>query len=265
MLPNIIQLNDFKNILKDFDTISLKEMGRVRLMDRIDTKFIFSADKLSDLLKVSKDNYFILKQNSRSVFTYYNIYFDTPDLHMYNVHHNRHLNRYKVRFREYVDSEKKFLEVKFKNNKRRTIKTRMEVPEITETIKGDLADFIDQQTPYSGKHLLPRITNNYSRVTLVHKKIKERITIDTNLVLEGQGKTFNIPFLAIAEVKQSRFSSGSDFVDLLIKNRIFPEGLSKYLLGVALTHPGVKYNRYKPKLLVLKRISHDKFKHQLIS
>jgi len=254
-----------KHIIKDFDTISLEKMDKVRLMDRIDTKFIFSSEKLPDILKKSSANYNILRENSRSLFHYYNLYFDTPEFKMYTVHHNRHLNRYKVRFREYVESGKIFLEVKFKNNKRRTIKTRIEQPEIKNTLTGNSADFIDQQTPYQAKNLIPRVQNRFNRLTLVHKKNIERITIDTELQLTGNDKEFKLPFLAIAEVKHSRSESRSDFINLLLDNRIFPQGLSKYLLGVVLTYPGIKYNRYKPKLLILKQISYGKFHHQLIS
>ena len=37
-------------------------------------------------------------------------------------HHNRRVNRNKIRFREYVGSNLTFLEVKTKNNKGKTIK-----------------------------------------------------------------------------------------------------------------------------------------------
>jgi len=95
--------------------------------------------------------------------------------------------------------------------------------------------------------------------------VKERITIDTGLRFTGNDKEFELPFIAIAEVKHSRSSSRSDFINLLLDHRIFPQGLSKYLLGIVLTHEGIKYNRYKPKLLTLKQMSHGRFNHQFIS
>lgn len=240
-------------------------MDKVRLMDRIDTKFIFSSELLPGILEKSSANYKILEEKSVSIFIYNNLYFDTPKFNMYTVHHNRHLNRYKVRFREYADSGAIFLEVKFKNNKRRTIKTRIKRPEFEDTLIGESADFINQLVPYKAKNLIPRISNIFNRLTLVHKTVKERITIDTGLRLIGNDKEIELPFLAITEVKHHRSSSQSDFIDLLLDHRIFPQGLSKYLLGVVLTYPGIKYNRYKPKLLTLKQMSHGKFYHQLIS
>ena len=240
-------------------------MDKVRLMDRIDTKFIFSSELLPGILEKSSADYKILEEKAGSVFTYSNLYFDTPELDMYTVHHNRHLNRYKVRFREYVDSGIVFLEVKFKNNKRRTIKTRIERPAFEDTLIGESADFINKLVPYKAKNLIPGSRNRFNRITLVHKTVKERITIDTGLQFTGNGKENKLPFLAIAEVKHSRVSSRSDFINLLLGHRIFPQGLSKYLLGVVLTYPGIKYNRYKSKLLTLKQMSHGRFNHQLIS
>jgi len=254
-----------KHIIKNFDTISLEKMDKVRLMDRIDTKFIFSSELLPGILEKSTADYKILEEKAGSIFTYNNLYFDTPEFDMYTVHHNRHLNRYKVRFREYVDSGIIFLEVKFKNNKRRTIKTRIKRSAFEDTLIGESADFINQLVPYEAKNLNPGIKNRFNRLTLVHKTVKERITIDTGLQFTVNDKEYKLPFLAIAEVKHSRSSSRSDFIDLLLDNRIFPQGLSKYLLGVVLTYPGIKYNRYKPKLLTLKQISHGEFNHQLIS
>ena len=244
-------MNNLKHITKNFDTISLEKMEKVRLMDRIDTKFIFSSELLPEILEKASANYKILEEKAGSVFTYSNLYFDTPEFDMYTVHHNRHLNRYKVRFREYVDSGIIFLEVKFKNNKRRTIKTRIKQTSFEDT--------------YEAKNFISSIRNKFNRLTLVHKTVKERITIDTGLQFTGKNKEYKLPFLAIAEVKHSRLSSQSDFIDLLLDHRIFPQGLSKYLLGVVLAYPGIKYNRYKAKLLTLKQISHGKFNHQLIS
>jgi len=240
-------------------------MDKVSLMDRIDTKFIFSSELLPGILEKSSANYNILEEKAESIFTYNNLYFDTPEFDMYTVHHNRHLNRYKVRFREYVDSGIIFLEVKFKNNQRRTIKSRIERPAFEDTLIEESADFINQLVPYEAKNLIPRIQNRFTRLTMVHKTVTERITIDTGLQFTDNGKDYKLPFLAIAEVKHSKYSSRSDFIDLLLDQRIFPQGLSKYLLGIVLSHPGVKYNRYKAKLLILKQISHGQFNHQLIS
>lgn len=76
-----------KHIIKSFDTISLAKMDKVRLMDRIDTKFIFSSELLPGILDKSSAHYKILEEKSKSIFSYTNLYFDTPELHMYNVHH----------------------------------------------------------------------------------------------------------------------------------------------------------------------------------
>jgi hypothetical protein len=70
-------------------------------------------------------------------------------------------------------------------------------------------------------------------------------------------KVHKLPFLVIAEVKRSRFSGYSDFINLLNEERIKPTGMSKYCLGMILLDKNLKYNRFKRKLLTLNKMSHD--------
>ena len=67
----------------------------------------------------------ILQIDGKRKHDYKSLYFDTEDRKFYNDHHNQRVNRYKVRYREYVDSGLVFLEIKCKNNKGKTIKKRL--------------------------------------------------------------------------------------------------------------------------------------------
>ena len=49
------------NILNDFQSITLVEMERVKLMNRTDTKFAFSVDELTNFLNQIKHNYSVLE------------------------------------------------------------------------------------------------------------------------------------------------------------------------------------------------------------
>ena len=100
-----------------FEPISLKEMDRVKLMNRKDTKFIFNEEKLPELLEALKDNYNILEISNKRESLYKTMYFDTDDFKFYTQHHNGKLNRHKVRYRQYADVDTTYLEVKFKSNK----------------------------------------------------------------------------------------------------------------------------------------------------
>ncbi len=250
-------MDSIEKILETVESISLDEMDNVKLMDRMDIKFIFTADKLPGLLRKATDYYKVLTINNKRLFTYSSKYLDTPDCQMYLEHHNRNLNRFKIRFREYVDSDTRFLEIKFKNNKGRTNKIRIKRKKIEEDILKKSKQFINTNTPYNSEELETKLWNKFSRLTLVQKEMNERITIDLNLQFIKDSKVHKLPFLVIAEVKRSRFSGYSDFINLLNEERIKPTGMSKYCLGMILLDKNLKYNRFKRKLLTLNKMSHD--------
>ena len=108
-------------IVSDFSSISLKEMDGVKLMSRMDTKFVFKLEKLPSLLEKMTPFYRVLEINGKFIHDYKSLYFDTNARKFYIDHHNSRVNRNKIRFREYVENGLTFLEVKIKNNKGRTI------------------------------------------------------------------------------------------------------------------------------------------------
>jgi hypothetical protein len=83
-------------------------------MKRVDTKFIVHKDQLPQLLDNIHNDYRVLEINQNRVMTYKSKYFDTPNAHLYLLHHNGKASRVKVRIRNYVESNLFFLEVKQK-------------------------------------------------------------------------------------------------------------------------------------------------------
>ena len=114
----------FEDIINNLDSISLEEMDHVILMRRRDTKFVLPVENLKSIVELVREKYRVLEIDEQRIHLYHTLYYDTPLYDMYLNHHNRRLNRYKVRIRRYITSNISFLEVKFKNNKRETIKTR---------------------------------------------------------------------------------------------------------------------------------------------
>ena len=45
-------ISEIKNILDSFNSVRLEEMDKVRLMDRIDTKYLIPANRVPDLLEM---------------------------------------------------------------------------------------------------------------------------------------------------------------------------------------------------------------------
>jgi len=184
-----------------FEPISLKEMDTVKLMDRTDTKFTFTENELEKVLLMVKDDYKVLEVEGKRQSAYKTLYYDTDNLKMYLNHHNGHLNRYKIRHRTYVDSDTGYLEVKFKNNKGRTIKERIKKKLTPMNWEKDTGDFLLAKTPFSPEVLKPTLWVNYKRITLVSKNNTERVTIDVDLEFINEGLTQNLNSLVIAEVK----------------------------------------------------------------
>ena len=113
------------DILAPFAPISLEQMSSVKLMNRIDTKFVTTMPQLVRLLKMAQGEYYVQEIKGERNMLYDTTYFDTRDFGMYNEHQHKHTNRQKIRFRTYVSSDLQFMEVKTKNNHGRTKKKRI--------------------------------------------------------------------------------------------------------------------------------------------
>lgn len=251
-------MEQINNILNSFETITLAEMDSVKLMDRTDTKFVFNSSELSTILNQLQPHYKILEINGNKVSKYESLYFDTPKFDLYHKHQTGKLNRYKVRYRKYVESNLNYFEVKFKNNKGRTIKTRVKQDQIDGVIQHKAQELLNEKTIYTSGDLEPKIWVNYSRITLVNKNSPERVTIDINLHFIKDGQVKNINNLIIAEVKQDKASS-SPFMKIMKILHIRQGSISKYCFGIITFFEKIKHNNFKPKLIPIKKITHVAF------
>jgi VTC domain len=243
----------FSEILAQFSKITLDEMDNVRLMDRTDTKFSFHRSLLSSILNEINKDYSALEINGKRNAEYHTLYYDTKKLELYLHHQNGGLNRYKVRHRTYVDSDLGFLEVKFKNNKERTKKTRIKKRDVPNHFSDETEAFLKNELPFNPHDLYPAVWVNYKRITLVGKDVPERLTIDFDLEFVKDKEKIEIPNLIIAEVKQNK-KQESRFIRLMKKLHIREGGISKYCLAIIKTKRDIKKNSFKPKLLTLQKI-----------
>ncbi|WP_428654859.1 polyphosphate polymerase domain-containing protein [Runella sp.] len=231
-----------------YESISLAEMDGVKLMNRIDAKFLVPLKMLPNLLEDLRPHYRLLEINGHRMCDYETLYFDTPDLQFYHDHQSGRLNRYKIRQRNYVHTNTVFTEVKFKNNKGRTIKTRILNPKlINSTLSSETKVFLSQQTPFDPTILAPILWVDYTRLTLVSRTTAERLTLDLNLSFRNGKSHKSYEQLVVAEVKQDSLKQ-SRFLDLMKKYRLREGSLSKYCLGVISLDKTVKHNRFKAKL-----------------
>ncbi len=241
------------SVLNKFEPISLADMDSVKLMDRTDTKFTFNLAQLPQILEDVLLDYRVLEVDGKRISRYKTLYFDTKELDLYIKHHNGQSNRYKIRHRTYVESNLGFLEVKFKNNKGRTIKNRIKNLEVPESWQGKNQVFLNNMLPFEPSVLIPAVWVNYSRLTLVNKISAERLTIDLDLEFERDTEKVNLSKLVIAEVKQEKRKS-SPILTILKKYHIREGSISKYCMAIAMTSDSVKKNNFKEKLLNVKQI-----------
>lgn len=245
-------------LLDRMEPIELSEMKSIKLMNRIDTKYIATELDLERVLDMAREDYRVQEIDGKRTGLYDTIYYDTDRVDMYVLHHNRKLQRQKIRTRTYVDSGIAFLEIKNKNNRGRTKKVR--VPIALDDFRGFTAnpgacDFIYNESNYPLPHLSPHVRTSFERITLVNKRKTERLTIDMNLAFENlrTGQVRELPGMVIIELKQDGLAY-SEMKDILMELRVQPRKISKYCVGTVLTNPNVRANRFKEKIRYIEKI-----------
>jgi len=240
--------DEIEQVLQTYEPISLEQMGAsVRLMSRIDNKYVIPAKFLKELLLQIKDQYYAFEIGGKRAHEYKTLYYDTDDLLLYKKHHQGKLNRYKIRERTYVDSELSYFEIKFKNNKNDTIKNRIKITQINDKIEGDTKDFLHTISGLDGELFKPKLWVLYHRITLVSKAMNERATIDLGLTFDNLNNRIDYSDLVVIEAKRDKSLKTTPMLLALKENKLREGGFSKYCFGQASTDPNLKHNQFKKK------------------
>lgn len=252
-------------LLEQLEPITLEQMKEIRLMNRTDTKFVTTKQRLARLLGLCQGHYFAQFHCGSRIASYKTTYWDTDDHYYYLQHHNGRAPRQKVRVRTYMDSNDTFLEVKTKNNHGRTKKKRILVS--SQDVRADevgdnkgnaivVDNFLDGQVGRRLADIHPTVQNQFRRITLVNYGKTERLTIDFDIQFHNfdTNQEDNTRNLVIVELKRDG-NVYSPILSLLRDLRIKPHGFSKYCIGSVMTNPGLKQNLFKPKLRSLRKIS----------
>lgn len=241
-----------------FEPISLAEMDSLKLMNRLDNKFVFSVNQLHEVLEKAAYHYRVLEINNQREFFYYTKYFDTQDWFFFNEHQTGRADRYKIRMRTYEVNNLSYLEIKHKTNKGNTKKSRIKIPN-TEELTDEGKEFIKTKVGIDADKLRISSVNGFRRITLASFVTQERITIDHTLSFASNGRNINLDKLCIAEVKRDRSSSRTPIVDIMKDVHGQNTGLSKYCLGISYLNDNVRQNEFKPKKLLINKIEQDDF------
>lgn len=248
----------FSRELDALQPITLEEMNSVKLMNRVDAKFLTSEATLRSVLQdAAAAGYRVLVTEGERQSPYDSVYFDTPDMRMFCDHHNRRLVRQKVRTRCYVHSNQAFLEIKRKNNHGRTSKKRIAIePFETLEFSGNqkACAYLAKHSWFTVGDISPVLQTRFARITLVNPALTERLTIDTCLAFKNfrTGECADLQDAVIIELKQDGRAQ-SRMRGIFLEHRIKPARVSKYCIAVTLTDPNAKSGRFKLKVRTIEK------------
>jgi len=251
-LPAITNL---ETILREYQPITLAEMDSVKLLNRVDYKYVLPFYMMQNTLAALSREYRILVVNGMPFNHYRTLYFDTPDFAFFNMHVNGQAERYKVRSREYLDSHLNYLEVKHKTRKDRTIKKRLPMQQPLLCVTNEAGEWLDQVMPCENEKLEPKIWNTFTRVTLVNVERCERVTIDLDIAFYNADHVSLLQGIAVAEVKLDGHDHFSPFKRQMRDLHIPSTGFSKYCMGTSLLYDRVKKNALKQRTLWINKFS----------
>jgi len=245
--------------IERMEPITLEEMDSIKLLNRVDSKFLTTEKTLERALEMAADKgYRALVIEGSKISPYDTLYYDTPELRMYTEHRRGKLTRKKVRVRTYVATGITFLEIKRKNNKGRTKKKRIQVP------AGEMSDFradaeacgfLLEKSGYEVGEIAPKLYTRFRRITLVNPEKTERLTIDMSLEFENfeSGAKKSLGPAVIIELKQDGLAD-SRIRHILSELRVKPVRISKYCIGTSLAVPSALPGRFRGKIHYIEKL-----------
>ena len=254
------ELASLEGLMDGFASISLSEMDGIRLMNRIDTKYLTSEPRLAALLSEALDcGYMVFEEGGKRIQDYDSVYFDTPSFTTYTEHRRGKLVRQKIRTRRYSSSGVCFLEIKNKNNHSRTKKKRIQLTEGAYpyyTCDEAATAWLGERCLYDADSLGATLGTAFKRITLVNPERSERLTIDMDVRFRNfrTGMEAGLGNAVIIELKQDG-RAGSRMREILLRHRILPCRISKYCAGITMTTPGIRAGRFKEKVRLIEKIN----------
>ncbi len=250
------------------------------LQERHDRKYLIPQETLHLLgaaVVESPAGTAVLADAERRWFRYRSEYFDSSTLACYRMAAQRRHQRYKVRTRSYLDSQDHFLEVKVRDRRGRTVKTRTAWspdPDWRRPLAADGVRFVEEvlggpvglaghfpsrlpgrfpgQPPGQLRAQLPgqlrgQLRTDYVRLTLLLPGEVARATVDLDLIAtDATGDRLPYTGLAIVETKTSGRPCTVDRLLWALGHR--PIRVSKYATSLARLRPGLPANRWQPAL-----------------
>ena len=245
-----------EGVIDGFDPVGLPELARrAELQMRVDRKYIVDYDTLEALLPELGDDYVALEIDGERLQRYDSIYFDNPGLKAYRDHVQGRRKRFKCRTRIY-GGETGFFDLKLQGRRGETAKHRLPLPVDDHGSLGPRTrsflkrKLLEEYGDHAPAGMEPVLRSSFVRLTLMHTRKPERLTIDFDIEFTRMGSEERFRILPDRVLIESKSASRLGAVD-----RILPRlgarpvtMCSKYCLGVALTHPGLPTHLFGPLL-----------------
>ncbi|HZO98100.1 MAG TPA: polyphosphate polymerase domain-containing protein [Gaiellaceae bacterium] len=226
-------------------------VDRAGLATRVERKYLVSATDAARLCGLLPPEARVLEIGGSRAFRYASAYFDTPARDIYLATAYRRGRRFKVRIRQYLDSELAYVEVKARRG-RFTTKDRVPsggADSLTAAAAAHLAGYLRAARVFDldVAALAPALRTRYRRTTVYLPESGSRVTFDTELsfstaACDRRGRTIELPELVVVETKTAGPPSSLD--RLLWSLGIRPVKFSKFGTGLAALHPELPHTRW---------------------
>jgi len=226
--------------------LSLEDVLAVAdLQTRTDRKYVVEPEVFALLVEQLGAGLGVLEIAGVRSFRYESVYFDTPALDSYlGAAHGRR-RRFKVRTRSYLDSGDCMLEVKTRNGRGETVKTRMpyDIRRRT-TIDPAGLDFVRSHAALpAGATLAPVLTTAYARATLVDLATGSRLTCDSGVECSSPaGASVSLEPELLVETKSAGAPTAAD--RFLWRAGVRPVAVSKFCVGMAALDASLPANQW---------------------
>lgn len=255
MIPDL--LNDLGRVAGSYSPITLREMKEIRLMDRDDKKYVATDSDILTLIEKAGDEYFMQELEGMIRISHYQtIYYDTLQNELFLMHQNGKKSREKIRERHYVDSSLAFCEIKRKNNHGRTSKSRIETSFGDAMNSIEIKEFVARNSNSDPTGLVHSLFNDFYRITLVNRRMTERVTIDFDISFRNllNGVERELSGLGVIEIKKDG-NTPSPISDILTDMRVHPARFSKFCIGCLITDKEMKRNNFKSDLIKMDKLT----------
>ncbi|MDO4911147.1 MAG: polyphosphate polymerase domain-containing protein [Corynebacterium sp.] len=224
--------------------ISLEELCQeAAMLTRMDRKYILWEEQMDEVVEKLDPATKVLEIDGQRSQPYRSVYFDTPNMDSFYMAVHPRRRKFKVRIRQYVNSEIAFAEVKARGARGVTVKERIPIPwDVAESHSlGEAEPWVREKLGLT-EPLVPTMWGSYERQTLLMPD-GGRATIDRHMDwANGRGDYVTVPGLVIVETKSGSRPSALD--KRLWGAGIRPQKISKFGTGMAALDETLPRNRW---------------------